>query len=265
VEYLSGGRENQIIRSGNVVHRPTGPYTTAVHGLLNHLHQVGFTGAPRPLGFDQNGREILTFLPGQVSNYPLTKNAASPEALTSAAGLLRAYHDAATSYIRKMPSDQTWMLPTRDPVEVICHGDYAPYNVVLNGRQAIAIIDFDTAHPGPIEWDIAYALYRWSPLKNPTNPDSLGELQTQIERARQFCGAYDLPRLRRQNLVSIMVERLQNMINFIQSQAKQGNPTFQAHLAAGHHLSYQKDIIYLQQNETQIQTGLILPDSTYRP
>jgi thiamine kinase-like enzyme len=128
--------------------------------------------------------------------------------------------------------------------------------VVLNGRRATAIIDFDTAHPGPRTWDIAYALYRWSPLKNPDNPDTLGNLESQIHRARQFCDTYGLPMAERHNLVSIIIERLQTLIHHMQDQAQKGNPTFQAHLAEGHHRLYQDDIIYLQQNRNRIQGRL---------
>lgn len=29
-----------------------------------NLHEAGFNGAPRPLGIDSRGREVLTFIPG---------------------------------------------------------------------------------------------------------------------------------------------------------------------------------------------------------
>ena len=62
----------------------------------------------------------------------------------------------------------------------MCHGDFAPYNVVLKGEQAVGIIDFDTCHPGSRLWDISYALYRWSPFMHLKNPDRLGSLEEQI-------------------------------------------------------------------------------------
>ena len=89
MESLAGGRENQIFRSGKTVRRPSGHWTPAVHALLKHVHARGFHGAPLPLGFDENGREIVTFLEGEVSNYPLSTAALSTTALTSAAKLLR--------------------------------------------------------------------------------------------------------------------------------------------------------------------------------
>lgn len=59
------------------------------------------------------------------------------------------------------------MLSAVNPIEVMCHGDFAPYNVVLNGSDAVGIIDFDTLHPGSRLSDVAYAVYRWAPLKIP--------------------------------------------------------------------------------------------------
>jgi hypothetical protein len=60
---VSGG----VVRVGDTVRRPAGPWTPALHALLTHLHDVGFRGAPRPLGIDEHGREVLTFIPGPVA------------------------------------------------------------------------------------------------------------------------------------------------------------------------------------------------------
>jgi Ser/Thr protein kinase RdoA (MazF antagonist) len=256
LEYLKGGRENKIARSGATVHRPSGHWSKSVHALLNHLRKVGFLNAPKPLGFDEKGNEILTYISGEVSNYPLSKTASSNEALITGAQLLRAYHDATVSFLNNSQQNHSWLLPVRNPAEVICHGDFAPYNVVLNGCKAIAIIDFDTAHPGPRIWDIAYALYRWSPLKNPNNPDTQGNLVSQIYRARQFCDAYHLPAVERVNLLNVMIERLQTLITYMHAEAQKGNTAFQANLAEGHHIAYKEDIAYLHENRTQIETGL---------
>ena len=65
---LSGGNMSSgVVRVGDTVRRPAGPWTPAVHALLSHLHDVGFHGAPRPLGIDELGREVLTFIPGTVA------------------------------------------------------------------------------------------------------------------------------------------------------------------------------------------------------
>jgi hypothetical protein len=49
-----------------VVHKPASARTSTVHALLRHLEDVGFDGAPRALGFDDQGREMLSYLPGDT-------------------------------------------------------------------------------------------------------------------------------------------------------------------------------------------------------
>src|SRR5690349_7680727 len=62
---LSGGNTGGAVRIGDTVRRAAGPWTPAVHALLQHLEAVGFAGAPRAHGFDEQGREVLTYLPGE--------------------------------------------------------------------------------------------------------------------------------------------------------------------------------------------------------
>ncbi|MCA9917896.1 MAG: aminoglycoside phosphotransferase family protein [Anaerolineales bacterium] len=256
MEFLQGGRENKIVRVANTVRRPAGPWTASVHALLGHVRAVGFTAVPQPVGFTEDGQEIVTFLEGDVCNYPLSAAAKSEEALISAAQLLRAYHEATVTFIEQNLEQFNWQLPAQSPIEVICHGDFAPYNVVLNGNQAVGIIDFDTAHPGPRMWDLAYALYRWVPFHNPQNPDGLRDIEAQLARARRFCAAYGFPVDQRHRLVEIMIVRLQTLLRHMQTEAQKGNETFMAHLAEGHHLIYLADIEYLRAKRPYLQTGL---------
>jgi thiamine kinase-like enzyme len=211
---------------------------------------------PEPLGFDNDGNEIISFIPGEVSNYPLSETAVSQKALISAAKLLRDYHDASASFLNELQGNESWMLPPRKPAEVICHGDYAPYNVVLNGNKAVAMIDFDTAHPAPKVWDIAYALYRWAPLTHPDNPDGFGSTQEKIDRAQLFCDVYGLTKVERVGMINLVIERLQGLVDFMRSEADRGNAAFIANIADGHHLAYLEDIDYLQTNGKEIQQGI---------
>jgi len=51
-----------VFRVGDTVRRrSTGP---AVHALLGYLERVGFPYAPRLLGVDERGREVLTYQRG---------------------------------------------------------------------------------------------------------------------------------------------------------------------------------------------------------
>ena len=65
-QVLAGGKGGGAVRIGNTVRRQVGPWTPAVHALLHYLEEVGFTGAPKALGIDRQGREILSFLAGNT-------------------------------------------------------------------------------------------------------------------------------------------------------------------------------------------------------
>ncbi len=256
MEELKGGREG-IVRVENRVLRPAARWTNQVQCLLQHVRQNGCLAVPEPLGLDADGRETVSHLLGEVSNYPLSKNAASREALLTAGVLLRQYHDATVGFLSTSPDPDTWMLRPRLPAEVVCHGDYAPYNVVLIGSRAVGIIDFDTAHPAPRAWDIAYALYRWAPFTNPNNADGFGDIEAQIVRAKRFCDAYVLPNKDRLGMAALIVERLQALVDFMLAEAKLDTESFAANVEDGHHLLYLADIDYINANSDKIDKGLL--------
>ncbi|UGA53370.1 phosphotransferase [Vibrio sp. VB16] len=73
------------------------------------------------------------------------------------------------------------MLEPREPFEFICHGDFTPYNVALSENTVVGVFDFDTAHPAPRIWDLAYSIYCWSPFKT-DSVDKLGTIAEQVFR-----------------------------------------------------------------------------------
>src|SRR5262245_35120215 len=89
---LTGGRVTQgVVRIGDTVRRPCKLNTPFIHQLLHHLEQVEFDGAPRFLGIDGQGREILTFIEGEV---PPDLGFWSMTQLLAAARLIRRFHEA---------------------------------------------------------------------------------------------------------------------------------------------------------------------------
>ena len=63
---LEGGSHSGVVRVGETVRRETRPWSSSVHDLLRHLDREGFAGAPRALGFDDQGREVLTYIEGEA-------------------------------------------------------------------------------------------------------------------------------------------------------------------------------------------------------
>src|SRR5919108_6224129 len=97
---LSGGLTNAglVTRVGDTVRRPWRPMSSSAWALFDHLERVGFDGAPRFLGVDERGREMLSYIPGEAVVEPYEDWALTDEALVSVAELLRRYHDAAASF-----------------------------------------------------------------------------------------------------------------------------------------------------------------------
>lgn len=172
---LPGGLINQVTRIGDTVRRTMLWDRAVQHQLLLHLQAQGFAAAPRFLGFDEQGREILTYLPGTV---PVGVSGFTDAQLTSAAQLLRRYHDATV----------TFPLVRERGAEVMCHNDWTPANTVLFDNLPAGMIDFDTAAPGTRLWDVVFSIWTWLDLG-----DTDYSAAEQIRRIVLFCDAYDHP------------------------------------------------------------------------
>lgn len=135
---LPGGRMTSgLVRHGDRVRRPTGPWSPAVHEYLRHLASAGFEGSPRVLATG-DGWEELTYIEGEVAFDPdwqpgrgnrLPPQARTDRALAGAGRLLRALHEAAAGF---EPAVTTYRFHPHPPLpgEVVSHGDLGPWNTV---------------------------------------------------------------------------------------------------------------------------------------
>ena len=246
-EVLSGGSMTAVVRVGETVRRTAGPWTPTVHELLRHLRASGFDRVPEPLGIDDRGREILSLLPGKVATYPLPAFAWSDATLRAVAGTLRAYHDASAAF--EAPAEAVWQWPAHRPAEVICHNDFAPYNLMFEDGVLTGVIDFDLASPGPRIWDIAEAAYRFVPLTSPANPDAPSPgADQQARRLEAFCSAYGDPRITPPDVVETAIDKITELLDFIEREAAAGDPAQQAVLARGDVDIYRRDVEYLERS-----------------
>ncbi|HSF26418.1 MAG TPA: phosphotransferase [Actinomycetes bacterium] len=239
---------------GATVRRPARPWTPAVRVLLDRLRAAGVSQAPAWRGVDDQGRDVFDFLPGDVGSYPLSAAIRSDAALITAARLLRSLHDASVPLTRE--SSLPWQLVPLEPVEVICHGDFAPYNCVFRGQEAVGVIDFDFARPGPRRWDLAYAIYRFAPLTAPGNADGFGDPPAQARRARLFLDSYGCTARERRDALETIGPRLRWLVDHMRDAAAGGNRRFAAHIEAGHADTYLRDIAYV---DAHFARGLELP------
>jgi len=93
---LPGGAVSGAVRIGDTVHRQVGIRAGFVHELLGFFERAGWPGAPRFLGLDARGREIVSFVDGYVAWRPDASARASvtgEASLVRGAELVREFHD----------------------------------------------------------------------------------------------------------------------------------------------------------------------------
>ena len=203
VPLVGDGVTPGIVRIGDTVRRPVRPFTATVQAYLAHLHAAGFTGAPVPLGFDEQGREVLSFVAGDVPREPLPPEATGEDVLAALACLVRDLHEAAQGWTP--PPDAVWGSNPRatERPELVTHRDYCPGNVVFRNGLPAALIDFDLARPTTRSYDIANALYWWAPLLDPLDrAPALAEADI-ARRVAIFADAYGMTASQRRALVPV--------------------------------------------------------------
>jgi hypothetical protein len=244
-EVLAGGNMTAVVRVGDTVRRAAGPWTPTIHAFMRHLRASGFETVPEPLGIDDRGREIISFLPGAPLTYPLPDFAWSDATLIAVARSLRAFHDASVGFVA--PSGGCWRWPAHEPAEVICHNDFAPYNLMFEDGELTGVIDLDLASPGPRAWDIAYTAYRFVPLTDPANPDApFPGTEVQARRLAAFCAAYADPAVEPSDVLASAAAKLRELVGFIEREAAAGDAAQQAVLARGDVLIYRRDIAHIE-------------------
>jgi hypothetical protein len=149
VALAGGATTGDVVRVGDTVRRPARPSSELVRDVLQRLERAGFDGAPRWLGVDERRRDVLGWIEGdtftdrtRLHPYigdPRGRVTFSSEQVAAAMRLLRRYHDALGD-------------------DVVCHGDFGPWNLVWRDGRPVGVIDFDAVHRGGASEDVAYAL-----------------------------------------------------------------------------------------------------------
>jgi len=213
---LAGGDVTDgVVRVGDTVRRPVGPHSPLVHALLAHLESAGFAGAPRFLGVDRAGREVLSYIDGEVAGRPRPPWIAEETRLASVGRLVRAYDDAAASFTPPpdvlqgaTPAEIAGLPPAPGyPPELIGHADITPENVVFRDGLAVALIDFDLAQPVSRAEEMFNAMMWWAPLFDPRDVDPpLREVDVP-RRARMLADAYGLSGTDRERIIEVAMLR----------------------------------------------------------
>jgi hypothetical protein len=234
-ERLAGGNESGAVRVGNTVRRVPGRWTPSVHALLRHLEAVGFDGAPRPLGFDEHGREVLSFLPGETvgTARPWPAWVHSDEALFQVARWLRDFHAAVASFVP--PEGAVWREGGAwRPGLIVGHNDAAPYNAAWAAGHLVGFFDWDLAGPVTREWDLAFTAFGWVPLhaRHVVAAEGFTAFADRPRRLRLFLDAYgwDGPL---GHFIGTVRARVSASAHGIRRNAAAGDPAYQRMIERG--------------------------------
>ena len=241
-EQIVSGGQNRISIRGGVVHRPSHPWSGGTRRLLQFCRAEGLEFVPEWRGRDEQGNEIFEHIEGEVGNYPLPEFLKNSTAVITAGLILRRFHDVTA----KLIGDDALhlQLSPLDPVEVVCHGDFAPYNCVFDREGRIkGVIDFDGARLGPRTWDLSYAIYRFVPLVDFDGPDDgFGDLSNRLHRLRAFFDAYGASREEMIASVKLLPRRLLSLLDWMYKKAAAGNEGCEQNLRDKHHELYLRDV-----------------------
>jgi hypothetical protein len=170
---LLGGRLTPgIVRVGNTVRRPPKGHAAFVHELLLVLQDQDFPFAPRFLGMDEQGRDILSYLEGQT--WSDSGAELSDDLLVQAAQAIRQYHDLTAGS------------PLAQGYEIVAHHELGPHNTIFQDGHLIGFIDWDDAAPGTRLRDLANAVYHYVDVSH----WSTQEASEQARRILLMCVAY---------------------------------------------------------------------------
>jgi hypothetical protein len=250
-EISLGGNLNAAVRVGDTVRRRAGPWTPAVHALLSYLDGVGFE-APRVLGIDEHGREILAFIAGEAHSgtiEPVPDRIFGRDHLIDAATLLRRYHDTVAGF--EPPSDVRWRLIAPTAHELICHNDWTPWNALFRDGRLALMLDWDLAGPGSRLWDVVNAAYCWVPL---FAGERLFDIDERARRLARFCDAYGVDD--RAALIPTMLLRIRFIAQFVEEQARSGDLGFSGLIAIGVPGKMADDAALIEANRTTFERAL---------
>ncbi len=218
---LLGGTANvgSVVRVGDTVRRPSHSSSELVQAFLRHLREAGVERVPEPLGFDEDGREVLVYIPGEAAHPAFGPDgvmpswAATDETLIEIAVLQRQLHDAAASF--RVPSGVVWnqaagnYFPPSSKGSLLCHNDICVANVVFEQGAVVGLVDFDYLRPVDRLFDIAVAARHWVPLVPPTDLNQGIQHVDPIERFHVFCEAHELVAGARRTVIDFAIEFLE--------------------------------------------------------
>lgn len=171
-ELLAGGNTTEgVVKADRTVRRPRGRRSSFASEVLRALNEAGVAWAPAYLGIDAEGRDTLSYIPGTTTDHPSQRD---ERCYAAFGGILRELHDFSRG------------IPLASNSECLVHGDPGPFNVIMAEGMPVALIDWDSVHPGDPMEDVGYAGWTWCIQAVGNVP-----VEDQARRLRLLADGYD--------------------------------------------------------------------------
>jgi hypothetical protein len=246
---LRGGNSSaDVVRVGDTVRRSAMPWSASIDALLLHLESVGYEASPRALGYDEQGRQVLSYVEGFVDPSPMDLGFARVREVGTR---IREFHDAVRTFVP--PDDAIWnVLIAPDAPEIICHHDLAPWNLVRT-TTTLTFIDWDGAGPGSRLWDLAYAAHGFVPM----GPDALLSDETAGLRLAALVDGYSLETTERVALIEMMWPRIHSMSEFLERAHEHDIEPWATLWSEGHGEAWRANALYAAQRRAVWEKALL--------
>jgi aminoglycoside phosphotransferase (APT) family kinase protein len=208
-ELRDAGAVDGALRVGDTVRRAQVENTVLVQRVLRRLEHEGVAWAPRPLGIDELGREVVSWIPGD------TATSGDQVDLVLLAGIVRQLHDLTVALV--------------DGFECVIHDDLQPRNVVVRDRIPVGLIDWEQARPGRRVEDVAKLCWSFIEPAPNSDPVEIGE------RWRQVADVYGLETT--DVLLPTVLAQMQACAEDIVRETARGSVRHQALAARGDHVA----------------------------
>lgn len=242
-ELTGGNASGRVVRVGETVRKPWIDNTSAVQSYIDSVRARG-VDAPKPLGRDQDGRQVVEYVSGALA---IDQLLLGREDLLRVGRIIRSIHDASEFFPIPDPDEWKMLLPAENP-NLMCHNDLAPWNLIMGDRWVF--IDWDGAGPSTRLWDLAYAAQSFGLLFE-------GQpVEDAAARLRAVVDGYGADLALRTALPDAMANRTLAMFELLRSSSESGFQPWADMYVNGHGEHWRAAAEYVSLNQTAWERAL---------